>query len=74
MHASISSIAVDGLLNLVEAFEIDQPSNIVTFGETFGRARFVLVHATNKIIGYTNVKCAADAIGKYVDIEDMCSH
>ncbi len=55
---------MDSLLNLVEALEIDQPIHIVTFGEAFGSTRFVLVHATNEVVGHANVKRATEAVSK----------
>jgi hypothetical protein len=64
---------MDGLFNVVEAFEINHPIYIVTFGEAFGSIRFVLIHATNEVVGQADVKCAANAIGKYVNVEAACS-
>ena len=65
---------MDGVLNLVEAFKINKPMDLVTFGEAFSSTRFVFVHAANKVIGDTDVKRTADAIGKDIDVEAGCSH
>jgi len=65
---------MEGLLNLVKAFEINQPIYIVTVGEAFGRFQSMFGHTTNKVVGYANVQRATDAIGKYVNVVGTCSH
>src|SRR6266849_10691357 len=65
---------MDSLFNVVEAFEINQPMHIVTFGKAFGRIRFVLIHATNEVVGHADVKRTSDAISKYVNVVTACSH
>ena len=61
-------LPMDGLLNVVKAFEMDQPLHFMISDEAFGRTRLVLIHATNEIVGYANIGCAADAAGKHIDV------
>jgi hypothetical protein len=65
---------MDSLLNLVKAFEINQPIYIVTFGKAFGSFQSMFSHATNKIVGHTDVKRASDTTGEYVNVEAACPH
>jgi len=65
---------LDGLFNVVEAFEINQPMHIVSFGEAFGSIRFVLENATNEVVGHADVMRTFDAICKYVNVKAACSH
>jgi hypothetical protein len=42
---------MDGLFNVIEALEIDQPIYIMMLGETFGSTGFMLVNPTNEVVG-----------------------
>ena len=65
---------MDGAFRVIEALEINQPIHIVIFSEAFGSTRFMLVDATNEVIGHADVKRTADAAGEYVDVLAACSH
>src|SRR5665647_490598 len=67
-------LTMDGSFDVFEAFEIDQPVHVIFLGEAFGGARFVLVRPANEVVGYADVKRAADATDKDVDVEGAGSH
>src|ERR1700733_3054233 len=69
-----SPLAFDGVFDIVKLFEIDQPVDLVFFCKAFHRFQAMLRHAANEIVGYADVKRAADAISKYVDVEAACLH
>jgi hypothetical protein len=69
-----SLFALKGRLDFVETFEIHQPIHVIILGEAFGSTRLMLVHATNEIVGYADVKRASDAACEYVDVIAARSH
>ena len=60
-------LAADGLLNVVEAFEMDQTGDIVFFYEFGALAGAVLVDASNNVTRHADVERAVGLAGEDVD-------
>ena len=54
-------LAVDCLGNFIERFKIEQPLNVVFFGEAFESMKFVLEDPLAEIVGHADVKRAGQA-------------
>jgi hypothetical protein len=55
--------AMNGVFDVVEAFEINESVDAISLGEAVGRLRFVLGNAPDKIVCHANVKRAANPGG-----------
>src|SRR3954451_6612580 len=62
------------LFDILEAFEIDEPVNVVFLRKTFRDFRLVFGDTPNEIVGHAYVESAADSACQYVDIKGSCAH
>jgi hypothetical protein len=61
-------LALDGVADVVEPFEIDQPLQSIPLGEAFDKSGAMLEHPTDKIVRHSNVQNAVPSIGQNVDV------
>ena len=61
-------LALDGIADIVEPFEIDQSLQSIPFSKAFDEARPMLKHPTDKIARYPDIQDAVRAIGQNVDV------
>src|ERR1700744_712727 len=67
-------LLMDGFFNSVEAFEINQPGNIVLLGKAFGELQFVLGNAADQIVSHADIERATNAAGENVNVEAAWLH
>ena len=61
-------LALNGVADIVEPFEIDQPLQSIPFGETFDEPRAMFEHPADKIVRHADIKDAVGSIGQNVDV------
>ena len=60
-------LALNGIADIVEPFEVDQPLQCISFGETCDESRAVFVDAANEIAGDADIQNAVRTIGQNVN-------
>src|SRR5688572_13125056 len=66
-----SLLASDRLTDIAELFKIDEPENLVAFGESVGCALAMLPDAPAKIVGHADIQRAAEFACQDVDKERL---
>jgi hypothetical protein len=61
-------LSLDGIANVVELFEVNQPLQSVSFGEAVDKPRAVFEHSTDQIIRPADVKNAVRAICQNINL------
>jgi hypothetical protein len=60
-------LALDGVADIVELFEIDQPLQPISLGETCDKSQAVFVDAAHEIACHADIKNAVRTIGQNVN-------
>ena len=60
--------ALNGITDIIELFEIDQPLQPISFGESIDEPRTMFEYPTNKITSHPDIKNAVGTIGQNVDV------
>jgi hypothetical protein len=61
-------LALDGVADIIEPFEIDQSLQSIPLGEPIDKSRAMLKHPTDKIVRYSDVQNAVRTIGQNVNV------
>ena len=68
-----SLLAPDRVFSIIELFEINESSDLVSLRKAFRQFQAMLGHATDKVVSHADVKRTSDAAGKDVDVEAVCA-
>jgi hypothetical protein len=60
-------LALNGVADIVELLEIDQPLQSISFGETWDESRAVFVDAANEIACHADIQNTVRTIGQNVN-------
>jgi hypothetical protein len=61
-------LALDGVADIVELLEVDQPLQSISFGETFDESRAVLVDASDEIACHADLRNAVGTVGQNINV------
>ena len=61
-------LALNGISDVVEPFEIDQSLQSVLFGEAINKSRTMLEYAADKIVGHADIQDAVRTVGQNVSV------
>ena len=60
--------ALDGITNIVECFEVNQPFQPVSLGEPIDKSRAMLKHPTDEIVGHPDIEDTIGSIGQKINV------